>query len=177
MKELIEAIYSLGQKDVFDYLIATTPIILSLIAIITSIHSVKKQNAIALFEKRYKIISHIKSILRFDEAVYDCNDAKLIICLFDAFLGSDLLHMSANDRIIKSSSILSGIKNDILMGKFLFKIEYENEIVLILEDVRKIIGNASSNNIVQDTQKELHSRCLSFANKDFTKMMKEIKIK
>ncbi len=86
MKELIEAIYSLGQKDVFDYLIATTPIILSLIAIITSIHSVKKQNAILLFEKRYKIISHIRSILRFDEAVYDCTDTKIIIYLFDAFL-------------------------------------------------------------------------------------------
>lgn len=177
MKELIEAVYSLGQKDIFDYLLATAPIILSLIAIIISIYSVKKQNAIALFEKRYKIISHIRSILRFDEAVYDCNDAKIIICLFDAFFGSDLLHMSTNDRIIKSSTILSGIKNDVLMGKFLFKIEYENEIVLILENVRQIIGNASSNNVMKDSQKSLHSRCLNFANKDFNKMLKQIKIK
>ena len=53
MEELVKAIEKLAEKDLIDYLLVIVPILVSIVAIFISIATAKKQNKIALFERRY----------------------------------------------------------------------------------------------------------------------------
>lgn len=63
IKELIEVVRQSNQTSVFEHLIMWIPILFSLIAIIISICVAHKQNKIALFEKRFKVIHVIGFLL------------------------------------------------------------------------------------------------------------------
>ena len=176
MEELIVVVEKLGERDIVDYLIAFMPIVLSVIAIVISIHTTKKQNDIALFEKRYKVLAHVRSIIKFDESIHDCNDPKLILSLFDAYYGTNLSKISIYDGILLSTSFFSNMKNEVLMGKFLFGVDYDEEITLIIENLRKVVGKALSNKIDEDIQANLHAECLFFAKETLQKMNSKMKL-
>lgn len=55
MEELIEVIHQANQRDFWDYTAIVAPFLLSVVAIAISIYSVKKQNNLSLFEKRYRM--------------------------------------------------------------------------------------------------------------------------
>ena len=60
MESIVEAIEKISQKNMVDYFIAIVPIALSLVAIYISIDSTKKQNKIALLDKRLAIYTDLK---------------------------------------------------------------------------------------------------------------------
>jgi uncharacterized membrane protein len=55
MEDIVKAIEKLAEKDIIDYLLVIVPIAISVVAVVISIATAKKQNKIALFEKRYKV--------------------------------------------------------------------------------------------------------------------------
>lgn len=63
LSELIEVIELANTKTLWDYLIVSVPIIISVIAIFVSVGTAKRQNRIALFEKRYEVISLLGFLL------------------------------------------------------------------------------------------------------------------
>lgn len=60
MDELILAINNLSNKTWFDYFVAIAPLVLSIVAIYISIDSTRKQNKIALLDKRLAIYTDLK---------------------------------------------------------------------------------------------------------------------
>jgi len=56
IKELIDVIKEMNQRDLWDYVAIIAPILLSVVAIFISIYTVRKQTKTDLFEKRYAII-------------------------------------------------------------------------------------------------------------------------
>ena len=63
MEKLIIAIEKLSNKTLFDYFVAFAPLVLSIVAIYISIDSTRKQNKIALLEKRIAIYNNLKACL------------------------------------------------------------------------------------------------------------------
>ena len=91
MEEVVKAIEKLAEKSIIDYLVIIVPIILSIVAIGISIATARKQNKIALFDRRYACLFQIRMILQFAEAIKEVSDPKVILQLFDAFWGPTLL--------------------------------------------------------------------------------------
>ncbi len=60
MGELIQAINNLSQTSWLDICAVVAPIILSVVAIIISINTARKQNKIALYQERIKYLDELK---------------------------------------------------------------------------------------------------------------------
>ena len=99
MEGIIQAIEKLSEKSVIDYLLVAVPIIISVLAIIISVKTTRKQNRIALFELRYNCLFQIQTILSFGEAIKDDTDPMLILSLFDLFWGTELATTTDNKRL------------------------------------------------------------------------------
>ena len=65
MEELIQVLKEMNTINWLDIVAIITPIILSVIAIVISICTMKKQNKIALLEKRLEIVNEIEKIQSF----------------------------------------------------------------------------------------------------------------
>lgn len=63
MEGIIDAIHALKQRDTWDYIAIFAPLILSSVAIWISIRTTKKQNKIALFERRFEIFNILGFLL------------------------------------------------------------------------------------------------------------------
>lgn len=59
MTDLVNAIESLKSRDLFDYISVLLPLALSIFAIIVAVDTSKRQNKIALFEKKYSNYSEL----------------------------------------------------------------------------------------------------------------------
>ena len=67
MDDRVKAIEKLADKDIVDYLLVIVPIVVSIVAIYISIATARKQNKIALFERRYNCLFQIKTVLAFSK--------------------------------------------------------------------------------------------------------------
>lgn len=68
MDKLIPILEQMAQKTWVDYFAVSAPIVLSVVAIYISISTTRKQNKIALFEKRYELYQKIQQYLILDIA-------------------------------------------------------------------------------------------------------------
>lgn len=109
MEELIIAIEKLSNKTVLDYFIAFVPLILSIVAIYISIDSTRKQNKIALLDKRIEIYNNLK------------------ICLSEVIVEGRVTAQNANMFLVKSRDV-----------KFLFGSEIEKLCNEIYKDMSKL---------------------------------------
>ncbi|MEA4937992.1 MAG: hypothetical protein VB091_00220 [Christensenella sp.] len=64
MRELIEAINRLSERDWFDYSSALLPLVLSIVAILIAINTSKRQNRIALFDIRYELFTELSLLIK-----------------------------------------------------------------------------------------------------------------
>lgn len=74
LRELIKVIELANTKTFWDYLIVFIPIIISVIAIFVSVKTAKHQNRIAMFDKRYKVISLLGFLLGVCEGLITYKD-------------------------------------------------------------------------------------------------------
>lgn len=70
MDELIPILEQMTQKTWVDYLAIIAPLVLSVVAIYISISTTRKQNRIALFEKRYALYQKIQMFLTLGDAIH-----------------------------------------------------------------------------------------------------------
>lgn len=109
MEELIIAIENLSNKTLFDYFISFAPLILSMVAIYISIDSTRKQNKIALLDKRIEIYNNLK------------------ICISNVIVEGRVTVQNANVFLVKSRDV-----------KFLFGSEIEKLCNKIYKDMLKL---------------------------------------
>ena len=69
MEDIVNAIEKLAEKTWVDYALIGAPIILSIVAIGITIYVARKQNKIALFEKRYNCLYQLYTIGRFSKEI------------------------------------------------------------------------------------------------------------
>ena len=74
MQELIEAVKMSSQSSGWDKALVVIPIVISVIALFISLYIAYRQNKIALFEKRYRVVYLVKSIITFSEQIEHCTD-------------------------------------------------------------------------------------------------------
>lgn len=177
MQGLIDAINQSHSKDIIDIIAIFSPLVLSVVAIVISLYTVHKQNKIALFKIRYKALSQLKSILCFDAGVYDCDDEKMILLLFDSYFNAQASILNVDGSVLVSvKSKVEDVKYDILTSIFVFDKKYHNEISDILKDFHEFVTSVSIYNINKEAQKNLHEKCVDFYENDFKKISKETKI-
>ena len=129
MKEILQEISStlnnINQHDIWDYVTIIAPLVLSAVAVYISIRTTKKQNKIALFEKRYSCFFQIKVILNFAETITDSPNKIVVLGLFDAIWGTSISRLSGDRQIIEVKTQLEIIKKDIVQAPYLFKYKFK----------------------------------------------------
>ena len=154
----------------------TIPIVISVLAIIISIKTARQQNAIALFELRYKCYSQLRTIRSFDTSIHDCNDSELILKMFDALWGTSVADASGEESLIRSRCHMEIIVHDVLQQEFLFRHKFDVDFADILKYTQKILIAATSGKTDKDAQKELHRLCEEFEKKDLHYMCRKLKL-
>lgn len=96
LTELITTVQCLQQRDLWDYFAIVAPLVLSVVAVWISISTAKKQNKIALFEMRYKVVSVLCFLLPVAKEVVDPKEKEIDYWTILA-TAMDTYKMSATD--------------------------------------------------------------------------------
>ena len=180
MEELIKTIEKLSEKNIVDYLFIGVPILISVVAIFISIATARKQNKIALFERRFKCLSQMQMVFTFAGVIKGSKDYILILQLFDAYWGTDASLHKGNLRAIKTKSQLMLIVDEIVQSKFLFKCKYTVSPVDLASAFHSVVIGCIGENVTDDMTKkieELCNLCDEFKKKDYPELEKQTKIK
>ena len=178
MGDIARAIEKLSEKDIIDYLIVIVPVVISIVAIVISIATARKQNKIALFEKKYNSLIQIHTIASFANSIKDNNNlsSKLILVFFDAYWGTDISNISGTEiqKAIRAKSQISLIKTQVSQAQFLFKRELSVDLNVMGELFHKVVMDAIGNDTSNETINEFCELCDAFYKNDFPKMKKRL---
>lgn len=177
MEELVSAIEKLAEKSTFDYIIIIAPILLSIIAIGISIFTAHRQNKIALFEKRYEVISEVKSILAFAKTVSDYKDKRKILIFFDSFFGTQVSDLLEGDKDLYVPSIIGKLRYDLSQAQFLFSLDNDEELQNIITFLGEFLSAMVLGHEFITKRDGFCSCCSNFYNSTFKDMAREIKIR
>lgn len=176
MEEIVEAIEELAEKSIIDYLVIIVPIMLSVVAIGISIATAKKQNKIALFERRYACFFQIRMILKFAEVIKEVSDPKVILQLFDAFWGSNIANLKGDSKIIASQCQLITIRKEVEQAEFLFKHRFVVSPDLLIESLWQVITDALVGEYNEKITIELNDVCDQFSKTEYEALKKYTKM-
>lgn len=178
MCHLAEAIYSLGQRDFWDYLAVAAPLVLSAVAIGISIATAKKQNQIALFEIRHKVLYTINSFLLFGESIgsYCCDEA--IVDTFISIFGTNIdipIH-DPIDSTCKAVARIYELERDFSAARFVFPKEDFRLVEKIISMERDYIGQVIEDGMIKEQQLTIQNLCKKYRRKYFKKLVKRFHI-
>ena len=105
MEDIVKAIEKLAEKDIIDYLLIVIPIAISLLAVVISVTTAKRQNQIAMFELRYKALTTIKRISHFASVFYVTDQSILVIESFNSCFSTSL---NCKDKVKSLVIVTSG---------------------------------------------------------------------
>ena len=175
LKEIVKAIEKLSEKDIIDYLLVIVPILVSIVAIFISIATARKQNKIALFERRYNCFFQIKTVLAFSKAIETPYDRKVIVALFDSFWGTNIAFLSGDKQLVLAMSQVEIIKKDIEQATFLFKHEFNVPPTNIIDHLQSVIIDSILDKSIENDRNKLLSMCKEFEEKDLKHIQKFVK--
>ena len=175
MEDIVKAIEKLAEKDIIDYLLVIVPIAISVVAVVISIATAKKQNKIALFEKRYNCLFQIKTILNFADTIKDA-DGKTILGLYDAFWGTNIYHLKGDRQIIEAKCHFEIIKKDIEQANFLFNYKFSVSTTDIAKAFHAVLFDAIQDKYLEKSKNDFSTICDKFTEKDFKKIQKKVKL-
>lgn len=179
MDELIHAIEKLSQKDWVDYLLIIIPILVSLVAIVISVATARKQNRIALFKMRYKALMQIKSILRFEKETHNVDSPKAILFIYDMIYGTNIREYKNKDSVvalIKGGQQEKVIEEDISVLYFLTSKKENALFGAMYTAFAEIVVAAVDGEIKKDAQEKLHLACSEIKESVYDKLLDKIKI-
>lgn len=177
MDALVNAVESLSTKSAIDYLMVIVPIVISLVAIVISVCAARKQNKIALFEKRYEALTWIQSMLSFSEGIYDGGNKLVILCVFDGYFGTNLCDKSDDDRFIEAMARVERLKHDVLQVKFLFPFEYDTDLEKIVNHLKEYILALIYDQDYVSSRESFCQMCKEFYKSDFKRMVNILAIR
>lgn len=162
-----------------ELIITVLSILLSLGAIGITFYVARKQNKIALFEKKYNCLFQIHLITNFSDLIKDKNNSNVILTLFDAYWGTDISNVSNTrvQKVLQAKCQLNLIKTHVSQAQFLFKHKSSVNLDEIGDRFHKTVMGAIGNNISNETINEFCELCDEFNKKDFTNMKKELYLK
>jgi hypothetical protein len=166
----------MNQRDVWDFVAIIAPLLLSVVAVYISVRTTKKQNKIALFEKRYSCFFPIRVILNFAETITDTPNKKVVLGLFDAFWGTSVSRMSGDRQTIEAKTQLETIKKDIVQAPYLYKHKFVVMPIDILCKFHEVILCAIGDKELDAPINEFISVCKDFKVKDLKQIEKSIKL-
>lgn len=175
MEELVKAIEKLAEKDLIDYLLVIVPILVSIVAIFISIATAKKQNKIALFERRYNCLFQIKTVLAFSKTIETPFDRKVIIALFDSFWGTNVAFLSGDKQLVLAMSQVEIIKKDVEQATFLFKHKFNVPPTNIIDYLQSVLISSILDKSIDDDRNKLLFSCKEFEEKDLNYIQKFVK--
>ena len=176
MEDVVNAIEKLSEKDPVDYLLIIIPIILSFLAIIISISTARKQNRIALFEKKYKALCLLNAIINFEKSIEKLDNAVIIVQCFDMAFNSDVAQHTSDMALIKASSILDQVDRDISVIYYTTNGKYRPMINDILKSLAIVSADAIVEKVNEEEKKRLHKACIKFYSLGYSKLDKKMKI-
>ena len=176
MDDLVKAIEKLAEKDIVDYLLVIVPIVVSIVAIYISIATARKQNKIALFERRYNCLFQIKTILNFSDTIKEDANGKIILALYDAFWGTNISRLSGDNQIIAAKCHFEVVKKDVEQAIFLFDHNFDIVPVDVLKSFHAVLFDAMKGDNLEQSKKEFFLVRDKFAEKDFKKLRKIVKL-
>lgn len=179
MDELISAIEKISQKDWVDYLLIIIPILVSLVAIVISIATARKQNRIALFKMRYKGLMQINSMFRFEEGIYNVDSPEVILAIYDMIYGTNIRGDKNEDSVLalmKAAQQEKSIEEDISVLYFLTS-ENDNALFGVMyTSFAEIVIAAVDGEVIKESQEKLHLACSEIKESVYDKLLDKIKI-
>lgn len=176
MEELVKAVENLGKKDIIDYLIIIVPIVISIVAIVISIVTAKKQNKIALFEKKYEALFQLKTVISFAQTIEQCEKLIHILQLFDSFWGANLSNTSQDDILPATKYQIEIIKNDVEQIAFLFECKFYDSAKEIIKKLHQVMMDATEGKVIQEHIADFVNSSLAFYDKDFKELENQTSI-
>ena len=82
MTELMATVWKFLVNLFWTNGLTTVPIVVSIVAVCIAVATARKQNKIALFEKRYMVLSQLNAVLAIDAGIYDSTDWHVILSVF-----------------------------------------------------------------------------------------------
>ena len=160
LERLIEAVQNSGEKTIVDYLLIAIPIVVSIIAVIISVHNTNQQNKIALFEKRFSVYSYIQKCLVFDRLLEDAKkprDAYIAYC--SAFgVKQGLLHVDDGWAILEYKQI----EENLMQSYLLFDCLDDNTVKDCCTALLIVLKCIESDIDILENKQKYHSRMLPF---------------
>ena len=176
MEKFLSIIFKMLVSLFYTNASITIPIVVSLIAIIISIHTAIKQNKIALFELRYGCYSQLQKITNFGRGVFGTNDTDVILKLFDAIWGSTVAESNGDKILIKATTQLGIIEHIVLQKEFLFAYKFSVDLSDLIKCLQDVITAASAEIVNTEAIEELHRLCDILSEKDLHNIRKILKI-
>lgn len=146
MEELIQAVEALSRKTAIDYLIVIVPILVSIVAVLISIGIAKRQNKIALTEKRLAILRDVKLILCFAESIdffqKDTDENRNdMIEIYSGIFGMDFSSKEATkisfQEIYRS---VNAIERTTIMIEFFFDLKTDKQVSRIVGKMLNLLS-------------------------------------
>lgn len=177
MEDIVVAIQQLSQKTCLDYLQVWVPILLSLVAVTISICTARKQNRIALFEKRISVLSIAEMLICYAESINDVDvkNHKILFSIYNSAFGTSITSINSESATAFYYS-LKQIEKDLLMANYLFGKEEAKQLEDICGLLNDFMTSIFSGKPDGQIKTAFCSACLSFDAALLKGMEKKVKL-
>lgn len=177
MDELIPILEQMAQKTLVDYLAIIAPLVLSVVAIVISISTTRKQNKIALFEKRYEAASQIATLLSFLKSI-ESIEVEGSLSANDEVRRAKIIDKVNFNFLMWNRVFCGGLSKDLDLNTNL--ILFHNKIKAIeesKESIQYLCTNPPKRNTTLIRSLMEYMTCIIEANCDHTKLLDENNLK
>ena len=177
MNELVATVWKFLVNLFWTNGLTTVPIVVSIVAVFIAVATARKQNIIALFEKRYMVLSQLNAVLAIDAGIYDSTDCHVILSVFDAYFGTQISVTTGAEQLIATISFLRKLRHDIFQASLLFRnrkiTKHIEEILLVFA---RVITDAAAEKLNPENQTLLHKQCEEFYKKECNWLYKKTRL-
>lgn len=126
MDQVVQAINELSSRYWVDYLAIFAPFVLSIVAVWVSISTARRQNKIALFEKRFEFLTTLKKCIDFSNGINNVDNSYALQVIFVVAFDNEVISDVGKDAIYRSAICLyNKIETIFSQGAFLFNFDFK----------------------------------------------------
>jgi len=190
LEDIVNAIEKLAEKTWVDYALIGAPIILSIVAIGITIYVARKQNKIALFEKRYNCLYQLYTIGCFSKEIQNIGkesiksnappnviNSNIILVLFGSHWGVDVIESPTIQKLTQTKCQIDLIRSYISQAQFLFNQKFSVDLNEIGRLFQNIVLGATQNKVLIEDIEKFCELCNKFYKIDYPKMKKQVFLK
>lgn len=184
MQELIEAVRMASQSSPWEIALVIAPIIISVLALFISLYIAHRQNKIALFEKRYRVVYLVKKTIEFSKLINNENDNEIIFFLYQIYFKFNfgfelkkengcLSEERAREYVLLSQSIFC---EDLFMTEYLFNHRIAVHIEYLINVFEKFMIMVVSESDCGKDKEDYMNECKEFEQKHIKELYKIVSL-